>query len=133
MSYTLGNTVSAYIGPVNAECTLAFADIDADKFSYKANGSGYEVTFTLSSEDKAAKKNSLITTPINWNKVSEVANGFSLVSCNYTGTKITAKIQDGLVSYMEVSMPVSVQFKTGLATTYSFNQTIVTTTAFVAL
>ena len=128
-----GNIVSAYMGPVNAESTLAFADIDADKFSYKANGSGYEVTFTLGSEDKSATKNSLITTPISWNKVNEVASGFSLVSCNYTGTKITAKIQDGLVSYMEVSMPVSVQFKTGLATTYSFNQTIVTTTAFVAL
>ena len=128
-----GNIVSAYMGPVNAESTLAFTDIDSDKFSYKANGSGYEVTFTLGSEDKSATKNSLITTPISWNKVNEVASGFSLVSCNYTGTKITAKIQDGLVSYMEVSMPVSVQFKTGLATTYSFNQTIVTTTAFVAL
>lgn len=128
-----GNTVSAYMGPVNAESTLAFTDIDADKFSYKANGSGYEVTFTLPSEDKSANKNSLITSPIDWNKVKEVASGFSLVSCNYTGTKITAKIQDGLVSYMEISMPVSVQFRTGLATTYSFNQTIVTTTAFVAL
>lgn len=128
-----GNIVSAYIGPVNAESTLRFEDINADNFSYKANGSGYEVTFTLDSEDKSANKNSCITAPVDWNKVKEAASGFSLVSCNYTGTKITAKIQGGLISYMEVSMPVEVHFKTGLATTYSFTQTIVTTTAFVAV
>ena len=130
---TSGNIVSAYMGPVNAESTLTFADINADSFTYKANGSGYEVTFTLDKEDKSANKNSCITAPIDWTKVKEVAGGFSLVSCNYTGTQITAKIQDGLVSYMEVSMPVEVHFKTGLTTTYSFTQTIVTTTAFVTV
>lgn len=128
-----GNIVSAYIGPVNAESTLTFEDIKADNFSYKANGSGYEVTFTLDKEDKSAGKTSLVTAPVNWEKVKDVAQGFSLVSCNYTATKITAKIQNGLISYMEISMPVEVHFKTGQGTTYSFNQTIVTTTAFVAL
>ena len=130
---TDGNIVSAYMGPVNAESTLTFADINADNFTYKANGSGYEVTFTLDSEDKSVNKNSCITTPVDWTKVKEVANGFSLVACNYTGTKITAKVQNGLVSYMEVEMPLEVHFKTGLAETYSFNQTIVTTTAFVVV
>ncbi len=130
---TDGNIVSAYMGPVNAESTLTFVDINADNFTYKANGSGYEVTFTLDKEDKSANKNSCITNPIDWTKVKETAGGFSLVSCNYTGTQITAKIQDGLVSYMEISMPVEVHFKTGLATTYSFTRTIVTTTAFVAV
>ena len=128
-----GNIVSAYMGPVNAESTLKFEDIKADNFSYKANGSGYEVTFTLGSEDKSAGKTSLVTTPIDWSKVSSAAQGFSLVSCNYTGTRVTAKVQNGLISYMEISMPVEVQFKTGTATIYSFNQTIVTATAFVAL
>ena len=128
-----GNTVSAYMGPVNAESTLAFTDIDADSISYKANGSGYEVTFTLGNEDQSAVKNSLVTSVINWNNVKESVEGFSLVSCNYTGTRITAKIQGGIVSYMEVSMPVEVSFKTSSGTTHSFTQTIVTTTAFVAL
>ncbi len=128
-----GNIVSAYIGPVNAESTLKFEDIKADNFTYEADGSGYEVTFTLDSEDKSANKNSCITSPISWDKVKEVADGFSLVSCNYTGTKITAKVQGGLISYMEVEMPLEVHFKTGLATTYSFTHTIVTTTAFVAV
>lgn len=130
---TAGNIVSAYMGPVNAESTLDFSNINEDNFSYKADGSGYEVTFTLDSEDKSAGKTSLVTSPVNWDKVKEKAPGFSLISCNYTGTKVTAKIQNGLITFMEVSMPVAVQFKTGSLTTYSFNQTIVTTTAFVAL
>ena len=127
------NIVSAYMGPVNAESHLSFEDFKTDNFSYKANGSGYEVTFTLDAEDKSAVKTSLITNPVDWSKLKEIAPGFSLVSFNYTGTKITAKVQGGLISYMEVSMPVDVKFKTGNATIYSFNQTIVTTTAFVAL
>ncbi len=128
-----GSTISAYMGPENIDSVLAFSDINTDSLSFKSNGSGYEVTFTLNSEDKSADKNSLIATPVNWSKIENAANGFSLVSCRYTGTKITAKIQDGLISYMEVSMPIEVSFKTGLITTYSFTQTIVTTTAFVTV
>lgn len=128
-----GNIVSAYVGPVNAESTLRFEDINSDNFTYEADGSGYTVIFTLDSEDKSASKNSLITSPVNWDKVKEAAGGFILVSCNYTGTRITAKVQGGLISYMEIEMPVTVHFKTGLATTYSFTQTIVTTTAFAVV
>lgn len=128
-----GNRVSAYIGPENTDSTLTYRDINADSVSFRANGSGYEVSFSLNAEDKSADKNSLITTPVNWSKVEDAAKGFSLVSCRYTGTRITAKIQDGLISYMEVSMPIEVSFKTGLMTTYSFTQTIVTTTAFVTV
>ncbi len=128
-----GKKVSAYIGPEAINSTLTYSDINADSVSFKANGSGYEVSFTLNAEGTSADKNSLITSPVDWSKVENAANGFSLVSCRYTGTKVTAKIQDGLISYMEVSMPIEVSFKTGLMTTYSFTQTIVTTTAFVTV
>lgn len=128
-----GNAVSAYIGPEDTNTILSFSDINADSVNFKADGAGYEITFTLNPEDKSADKNSLITSPVDWSKVEKAASGFSLVSCKYTGTRITAKIQDGLISYMEVSMPIEVSFKTGLITTYSFTQTIVTTTAFVTV
>ena len=128
-----GKKVTAYIGPSGTNTTLSFADIKADSVSYKANGSGYDITFTLYSEDKEAGKNSLITNPVDWSKVANAASGFSLVSCNYTGTRIKAKVQDGQISYMEVSMPIEVYFKTGDGVTYSFKQTIVTTTAFVTV
>ena len=128
-----GKKVSAYIGPEGTESTLAFADINAGSVNFKANGSGYDITFTLNAEGQSADKTSLITLPVNWTRVENAANGFSLSSCRYTGTKVTAKIQDGLISYMEVSMPIEVSFKTGLMTTYSFTQTIVTTTAFVTV
>lgn len=128
-----GNKVSAYIGPVNPDSTLTFSDIKTDSLSFKANGSGYEVSFTLNAEGSSADKTSLITSPVDWSKVENAASGFSLQSCRYTGTKVTAKIQNGLISYMEISMPIEVSFKTGLITTYSFTQTIVTTTAFVTV
>jgi hypothetical protein len=128
-----GKTVSAFIGPESINSNLGFADINASSVRFKTNGSGYDITFTLNSEGSSADKNSLITNAVDWSKVKNAASGFNLVSCNYTGTTVTAKIQDGLVSYMEISMPMEVSFKTGLAKTYSFSQTIVTTTAFVTV
>ena len=86
--------------------------------SYKGNGSGYEVTFTIGAEYADAAKNSKITTAVDWDAIEESANGFSLISCLYEGTKVTAKIQNGLISYMEISMPVKVSFKTGFINTY---------------
>lgn len=128
-----GAGVTAFIGPANKNCILDFSEIKSETMSYKGNGSGYEVTFTLNGEYADASKNSKITTAIDWDAIEESANGFSLLSCLYEGTKVTAKIQNGLISYMEISMPVKVSFKTGFINTYSFSQTIVTTTAFVAL
>lgn len=128
-----GAGVTAFIGPANQSCILDFSDIKSETMSYKGNGSGYEVTFTIGAEYADAAKNSKITTAVDWDAIEESANGFSLISCLYEGTKVTAKIQNGLISYMEISMPVKVSFKTGFINTYTFSQTIVTTTAFVAL
>ena len=128
-----GRIPSAFIGPADINSTLSFTDINADSVKFKANGSGYDITFTLNPENESADKNALITNVADWAKIKNTASGFNLVSCNYSGTKVTAKIQDGLVSYMEISMPMEVSFKTGLVTVYSFRQTIVTTTAFVTV
>lgn len=128
-----GKNVASLVSSSGNDTAVKFADINADSVKYKANGSGYDITFTLSPEDSSAEKTSVFTSIIDWEKVKQTANGFSLVSCRYTGTTVTAKVQDGLVSYMEVSMPVDVSFKTGLVTTYSFTQTIVTTVAFVTV
>ena len=128
-----GKDIASYIGTKGKDTAIKIADINAQSVKFKANGSGYDITFTLYPEGPSAEKTSLFTSPVDWNKIKETANGFSLISCRYTGTTVTAKVQDGLVSYMEVSMPVEVSFKTGLTTTYSFTQTIVTTTAFVTV
>ena len=128
-----GKKVSSFIGPADIDSTLSFGDIKADSVKFKANGSGYDITFTLNPENEAANKNALITNAVDWAKIKNSASGFNLVSCNYSGTTVTAKIQDGIVSYMEISMPMEVSFKTGLVTVYSFAQTIVTTTAFVTV
>lgn len=128
-----GKDVSAFIGTAEKDASISFTDVRADSVKFKANGSGYDITFTLNPEGPSAGKTSVLTSAVDWEKVKQTANGFSLISCKYPGTTVTAKVQDGLISYMEVSMPVEVSFKTGLVTTYSFTQTIVTTTAFVAV
>lgn len=128
-----GAGVTSFVGPENKSCTLDFTDINSDTMSYKGNGSGYEVTFTISSEYADATKNSKLTTAVDWDKIEDMASGFSLTSCLYEGTKVTAKIQNGMISHMEIAMPVQVTFKTGLINSYSFNQTIVTTVAFVTV
>ena len=128
-----GKGVTAFVGPENKNCTLDFTDIKSETMTYKGNGSGYEVTFTVGAEYADAAKNSKITTAIDWDKIEDMASGFSLTSCLYEGTKVTAKIQNGMISYMEISMPVQVTFKTGSINSYTFNQTIVTTVAFVTV
>ena len=128
-----GKGATAFVGPENKNCTLDFTDIKSETMIYKGNGSGYEVTFTIGAEYADAAKNSKITTAIDWDKIEDMASGFSLTSCLYEGTKVTAKIQNGMISHMEISMPVQVTFKTGSINTYTFNQTIVTTVAFVAV
>lgn len=130
---TDGSGVTAHVGPVNENSALTFSDINADTMSYRGNGSGYEVTFTLNGEYADASKNSMLCPTVDWDKIESAANGFSLTSCLYEGTKVTAKIQNGLISYMEITMPLKVTFKTGFINTYSFNQTIVTTVAFVTV
>lgn len=128
-----GKDVSSYIGTIGKDTDIELSDVNAESVKFKANGSGYEITFTLFPEGPSAEKTSAFTSIVDWDKIKQTANGFSLISCRYTGTTVTAKVQDGLVSYMEVSMPIEVSFKTGLTTTYSFTQTIVTTTAFVTV
>lgn len=130
---TDGAGVTSLVGPVNKNCTLDFSDIKSENMSYKGNGSGYEVTFTIDAEYADAAKNSKITTAIDWDAIEDMASGFSLTSCLYEGTKVTAKIQNGVISHMEISMPVKVSFRTGAIHTYTFNQTIVTTVAFVTV
>ncbi len=128
-----GKGVTAFVGPENKICTLDFSDIKSETMTYKGNGSGYEVTFTVGAEYADAAKNSKLTSAIDWDKIEDMASGFSLISCLYEGTKVTAKIQNGMISHMEISMPVQVTFKTGSINSYTFNQTIVTTVAFVTV
>ncbi len=124
-----GNTPSAYLAPVGTGTALTSAQLAANSLSYKGNGSGYEITFALP-YDNTGDINSLIAGTVDFSKASDAADNFALTSCDYTGTTVTAKVQNGLISHMEITQPVTVSFKLGIRS-YSFTQTIVTTYAFI--
>lgn len=108
-SVLLSNILSEDSG----ECQLSYEDILEDSVSYKENGSGFEVTFTLKQEDAQAAVNSQLTEVIDFDKVKSENEGFALTECTYSGTKINAKIQDGVISYISVEMPVEITFTIG--------------------
>lgn len=124
-----GNPPSAYLAPLSAETTLKAGQLAANSLSYKGNGSGYEITFTLP-YDNTGEINNLVAGTVDWSKAKNAADNFTLTSCDYTGTTVTAKVQNGLISYMEISQPVTVSFNLGVRS-YSFTQTNVTTYAFI--
>lgn len=124
-----GKTVSDYLYPVGAVSTLTYADIKNDSLSFGENGSGYALDFTLPRESNP-RSNSLIAPTVDWDQVKAENESFSLISCTYSGTKISAKVQGGLISHMEISTPMEVTFTLN-SKTYTFSQTVITTYAFI--
>lgn len=126
-----GNTVSAYMAPFNADCVLTADKLLPGSLSYKGNGSGYEISFTLP-EDTTGETAGLIAPLIDIAAIEKSTENFSLTSCRYTAVRVTAKVQGGLISHMDISQDVEVSFKIGVRS-YSFTQTVVTTYAVTEL
>ncbi len=122
-----GKSPTAYITPLSADCTLKKEQITADSLTYKGNGSGYEITFSLPAENVG-----LIAPTIDTAAIEKATDNFSLNSCTYKNVKVTAKVQGGYISHMEISQDVEVSFKIGLRS-YSFTQTVNTVYAFIEL
>ena len=122
-----GKTVGDYITPLAAELALTKEQLTADSLSYRGNGSGYEITFSVPTENAAAIA-SLIDTPA----IEGAVKDFSLISCTYKNVRVTAKVQSGYISHMEISQDVEVSFKIGLRA-YSFTQTVNTVYAFIEI
>ncbi|MBQ4348302.1 MAG: leucine-rich repeat protein [Clostridia bacterium] len=122
-----GLAPTAYITPLSSDCTLTAQQLNAGSLTYKGNGSGYEISFTVPGENAA-----LIAPVIDTAAIEKSTDGFSLGSCTYKNTKITAKVQSGYISHMEISQDVEVSFKIGLRS-YSYTQTVNTVYAFIEL
>ncbi len=122
-----GKGVSDYITPLAADLALTKDQLTAGSLSYKGNGSGYEISFTVPAENAG-----LIASLIDTAAIEGAVKDFSLTSCTYKNIKVTAKIQSGYISHMEISQDVDLSFKIGLRA-YSFTQTVNTVYAFIEL
>lgn len=118
-----GKKLSELLNGTGTECLLSIEDIAEDSISYKENGSGFEVTFTLKQENQTAEINSKVTKAVDFDKVAKENEGFALDSCTYSGTVVNAKIQDGVISYISVDMPVEIAFAVD-SSSGTFNGTV---------
>lgn len=122
-----GKAPSAYITPLAADCALTKEALTADSLTYKGNGSGYEISFEVTPENA-----SLIAAEPDTKAIEGAVKDFSLTSCTYKNVKISAKVQSGYISHMEISQDVVLSFRIGVRD-YSFSQTVKTVYAFVEM
>lgn len=106
-----GNKLSELLTTISGESQLSLDCVKDGSVSYKENGSGFEVTFTLKEENASAPVGSAVTRTIDFEKVTNENEGFVLGDCTYSGTVINAKIQDGVISYISAEIPVTVSFE----------------------
>ncbi len=107
---TNGIKLDSVLLPAGSKCELSLDDIVLDTAAFEENGSGYELSFTLKSEGASGEINSLITSVVDWQNVAAQNSGFTLNECLYKGTHINAKVQDGLISYIKIEMPLEATF-----------------------
>ncbi len=113
--------VTSILAPKNAFSTLSFEQITTDSVSFTEDGNGYRISFNLGEDDGTV--NALITDTIDWDKVAEDNSGFVLNECKYGGTTVNAKVQNGFIDDITVTVPVTVKFTIG-EKTYEFSETI---------
>ncbi len=114
--------VTSFIAPKDAFTTLSKEQLKADSLSFSDDGNGFRITFALN-EDTDGSVNALITDLIDWQTIATEIEGFTLNSCTYEGTTVNAKVQNGLIDDIIVSVPVKVNFTIG-EENYEFTETI---------
>lgn len=114
-------TAESFIYPLNAPSTLKYSDVKS--FEYSENGDGYTVTVELKEENTATGANAKIAPVINWGVVAGQHKGFIFDHCLYEGTVIEAKVQNGRIEYMTITMPLQFAFTVDMAP-YLFSETI---------
>ncbi|MBQ8503289.1 MAG: leucine-rich repeat protein [Clostridia bacterium] len=113
--------VTSVLAPKDAFSTLAFEQLSPDSVSFYDDGNGFRISFTLPEDDGTV--NALITDTIDWEKVSSQNEGFTLNKCTYEGTTVNAKVHNGMIDDITVSIPVTVSFSMG-ESSYEFSETI---------
>ncbi len=121
--------VTSFIAPADAFTTISKEQLRADSLSFGDDGNGFRITFTLK-EDSDGSVNALITDVIDWKAVADEVEGFTLNSCTYEGTTVDAKVQNGLVDDIIISVPVKVNFSIG-EENYEFTETITKELMFI--
>ncbi len=104
---TDGKTLSSIIS--DNEVIITMDDIVEDSVICKENGSGYDVSFKLKS-DESGETVSGFNYLLPWQSIADANEGFELKGCTYTEMTVTAKIQDGRISYMNASMEFESDF-----------------------
>lgn len=119
--------VTSLIAPKDAFSTLSCSEVSS--ISFDDDGNGYRIDFTLG-EDTDGSVNALITDIIDWEEIASQNEGFTLTSCTYEGTRINAKVQNGAIDDITVTVPVTVKFTIG-ENSYEFSETIVREYLFI--
>ncbi len=113
--------IGSYIQPYNLPTKLAFTDVKS--CDYTVDGNGYKVTVVLAEEQLPATVNSQIAPVIDWGVVGGQHKGFAIRYCLYEGTVIQAKVHNGRIDDMTISMPISFSFNVS-SNEYTFAETI---------
>lgn len=114
--------VTSFLSPKDAFSTLTFSQLSEGSVSFDDDGNGFRIRFSLPRESDGAI-NALITDTVDFAKIAEENEGFVLNSCTYEGTQISAKVHNGLIDDITVTVPIKVNFNIG-DTTYEFSETI---------
>lgn len=113
--------VGSYIQPYNLPSQLEFSSLKS--CDYKLDGNGYKITVVLSEEQHPASVNSQIAPVIDWGVIGGQHKGFAIKYCLYEGTVIEAKVNNGKIDDMTITMPINFAFTVG-GTEYAFSETI---------
>ncbi len=119
--------VTALLAPENELTTLSYEDTARAEFD--DDGNGYRITFSLNSENDGTQT-ALIAKLIDWQSVAEENDGFVLNTCIYEGTTVTAKIQNGYIDDITVTVPVTVSFSLN-GEAYEFSTVLTQTYLFI--
>lgn len=114
-------TAESFVYPYNAPSTLKLSDVKS--FEYSEDGEGYRVIVELNEESTSTGANAKIAPVINWGVVAGQHSGFVFSHCLYEGTVIEAKVQNGKIEYMTITMPVQFSFSVNTVP-YTFSETI---------
>ena len=120
--------VTSLLAPKDAFCTLSYEQLDADSLSFDDDGNGFRLSFSLPEDDGTV--NGLITEAFSFEELAEEIPGFVLNECTYNGTTVNAKVQNGKIDDIIISVPVTVNFNIG-DTTYEFSETVTKEILFI--
>lgn len=113
--------VTSILAPKDAFCTISYEQLEADSVNFDDDGNGFRLSFALPEDDGTV--NELIAGTLDFDAIAELIPSFVLNECTYNGTTVNAKVQNGKIDDIVISVPVTVNFNIG-DTVYEFSETI---------